>query len=42
MISIVLVVIRSKVKVTRTDSFSTVSGLKLKGFSSWIDDTSHV
>ena len=40
MISIDLGVIRSK--VTRADSFSTVSGLKLKGFSSWIDDTSHV
>ena len=42
MISIDLGVVRSKVKVTRADSFSTVSGLKLKGFSSWIDDTSHV
>ena len=42
MISIDLGVVRSKVKVTKADSFSTVSGLKLKGFSSWIDDTSHV
>ena len=32
MISIDLGVIRSKVTVTRADSFSTVSGLKLKGF----------
>ena len=34
MISIDLGVVRSKVKVTRADSFSTVSGLKVKGFSS--------
>ena len=32
----------SKVKDTRADSFSAVSGLKLKGFSSWIDDTLHL
>ena len=41
MISFDLGVVRSKVKVTRADFFSIVSGLKLKGFSSWIDDTSH-